>query len=257
MSRSTSLKTLRSILFRTEQCEKGKPGESRFSWEESLEHIRCGWEEGVRNIAVKTDMIHGSAEGTTIGITRQITGDFFDVGLVLAGEPECWYQVDEIAVPDKTVTVIVDCMTPWTTHQESIYNFGAVAGEVIDRLRRKCFVNIVCSIYGLNTRARKRKWKGLDLRIEMSTNNRYSRSVLAFFTAHPGFLRRAFFAAFEKENGYYEDDYGYGHCMDARSDGYENPLVLSLQRHTNEYSSIERAIAICEKTMQAYESKIK
>ncbi len=107
----------------------------QWTWDEALSLLERGWEEGVKEIDVRAEALNHSLTETPY-LIRDVTGDFFDVGLVVTGEPEVCYRTELVETPNREITVVVNCMTPWDTPQGMIYNRGAVICAIIDRLRK-------------------------------------------------------------------------------------------------------------------------
>jgi hypothetical protein len=165
-----------------------------------MEKFNSGWHNGVRQIDVRVNELNArSGETETIDLYRGVTGDYFDVGLVLSGEPECWYQFETQETPSKEITVWVNMSAVCSQNQKNIYNRGAVICNLIDKLRKEYFVKIIFCFGGNSQHGY--KYESVEIRMTMDTRNGYSRSLLAFCTAHPGLLRRCYFAVLEIEQG--------------------------------------------------------
>jgi len=173
-----------------------------YTWSDTLTALERGWEGGVSEIDARINGITASGEAEEITIRRDVFGDYFDVGAVLAGEPEHWFQLDSEPTPQKELTIYINQSASVGVRQGDIYNRGAVICNMIDRLQKEYFIRLVFQFGGVNCDTAE-KVQSLVIQVEMDTRNGYSRSLLAFLTAHPGLLRRIFLSFLERENGQY------------------------------------------------------
>lgn len=219
------------------------------SWKEMLDMAERGWEDGVKEIEARIEKVAIST-GTGVGfdIERGLSGDFFDVGLVLTGEPECWLSVTQTETPKEEVHLIVNNTYSGAINQNTVYNRGAVIVNMIDRLRREYFVKLTIvdrstALYGY-CRGDLR-FDMMTISCEIDTQNHYSRSYIAWMLASSSCLRRAYFAVLEHfaENNNCD---GYGRPADLPDDKTEGTVYFPSIKSNQPFDTIEHAIETVE-----------
>lgn len=221
-----------------------------YTWKESMEMLRSGWVEGIKELDLRIDQIEGE-ERLVPGLMRDVTGDFFDVGLVVAGEPENSYYIEQ-TLPAKTeLSVVVNIATPWTVGKNDIYNRGAVIASVIDKLRKSYFVKLVIVERARNYSSGKMKYRNIEKRVVIDTQNLYSRSMLAYMLANPAYLRRTCFA-FDEILGEVTHCGNYGKPTNARKNKNELHFEL-IEDKTSDYSTLERAVKKINSIVKDYQ----
>lgn len=215
-----------------------------------VEFLKKGWNEG----AEKSSEILGSLETklseTTVekqDYQSDVSGDFFDVGVFLTGNPECWFNPVTVPTKQEEVKIKVNISSPYYVTIEQIYNRGACVLAVIDRLREKYFVNleIIMSIHRVNTT---KKDKDIDIVLKIDTNNLYSKSMLAFCLVHSGYLRRICFAIMEKHFGKNHLD-RYGKTRDI--DETETAIYFQRIKH-NSFLTVEQSASQVQEIIENY-----
>ena len=233
-----------------------------YSWDDMLRYLREGWEEGVQETDVKIGSIEtGVGEAPKTALETGVTGDFFDIGKVLTGEPECWYSVVQEDQPREELTIVVNLGYSCNVKQDAVFMRGAVIAKVIDELRRRYFVKLLLvnrNEYGAEAKyINNRPFNYLECKITVDTQNHYSRSLVAFLVACPAVIRRLHFGMLEKETGKNScssGGYGVPHNVSGR---HENDLIFPMITPYNqkEYSSIKSAKRKVESILKQYEKK--
>lgn len=225
----------------------------KFSYNDAVEYLSCGWEEGVQEIAMRIEKIK-SKEGLSEQecLARDVEGDYFDVGLVLTGEPECWYQEAMLETPHEELTVYINIAYACGINQDAVYNRGAVITSIIDKLKKKYLVKI---IFGSRNSGHPtgNGISNTDFYIKIDTQNHYSRSLVAFMVANPGMHRRIMFAILEKETGLnYLNGYGCPSDKTPKQAKNKNWLVFPKLNYNTDYCTINRAKKTLDRIIEAY-----
>lgn len=236
-------------------------GYCRYSWKDAVRFLNEGWQEGVQNMDVKIGSIEtGEGEAPKASLERDLTGDFFDAGLVLSGEPECWYSITQEPQPREELTVVVNLPYSSGVNQDHVVMRGAVIAKVIDVLRRKYYVKLLMVSYNsYNGKAfyvGSKKFSSIEYSVMVDTQNYYSRSLVAFLVACPAQHRRLFLGMLENETGKNEAGQGYGSPGNTHR-RFESALVFPQITTDNEheYSSIDTARRKVESILKQYEKK--
>jgi len=205
-----------------------------FTWKESVEMLKGGWPEGVKEIAFNTDKINDAIdEASGYGIEYDTSGDYIDIGAFLEGTPECFGKVVTAEGPKETVKIVVAVTAAHYVDQELIRNRGAAICALVDQLRKTHFVSldVVINVNGCMRH---------DIRttFHLDMENGYSRDLLAFYIANPAMLRRIWFAIVEVATGHENCD-GYGMVVEGEpvKDAINFPMIDNHNRHL--WSTVE------------------
>ena len=115
------------------------------SFEESVKRLRLGWQEGVakaKELASKLESKLSAEYSFQIETKWDTSGDYFDIGRVLEGEPDCW--ASDIELEDqyandkkgKIVKVLVNVATSCSYDAQKILQRGVYALAIVDLLER-------------------------------------------------------------------------------------------------------------------------
>lgn len=124
---------------------------------------------------------------------RDVEGQFFDVGDVVNGVPECWFNRANIE-PRENIDIVAGLGAPCDTSIEQIVNRGAAIVGMVERLT-ECGFNV-------NIELKNRVEYGANYIGELTINiptNPIDIDGLAFILANPCALRRMIFAWRELE----------------------------------------------------------
>ena len=114
-------------------------------YEESVKRLKIGWPEGVKKARELSSKLYSRLNAEYSfqrDITFNPTGDWFDIGRVLEGEPDCWGS--EIELEDefsndkrgKIVRVAVNVGASCSYSAEQILQRGVYALAIVDLLER-------------------------------------------------------------------------------------------------------------------------
>ena len=153
-----------------------------------------GWKEGVNELKATLDEVKASGEIITTGYDFNVSGDFFDVGLVCSGSPECWLEPVESNVVN-CYKIRVDCCYSHEITQKQINNRGAAICAIVDALCSQGHLVEIEAVVYVKVIDKKRK-KDLYITVPINTQPLDLDSI-AFVFGHPSFLRRIIFAAID------------------------------------------------------------
>ena len=116
------------------ESEKVRPADSTFTrlpdWPACQHAIQFGWPEG---LAAVTGLVESLSALVGSGMLKEtfrpaVSGLFFDVGLVLSGEPEAWLETvetEEETKGSKVVTLALNCTVSGSIRASTIQARGA------------------------------------------------------------------------------------------------------------------------------------
>jgi len=115
------------------------------SYEDSIQRLKLGWPEGVakaKQLASKLESRLTAEFSFDRDITFNTTGEWFDIGRVLEGEPDCWgseIELDDQLSNDKrgkVVKVVVNVACSCHYDADEITRRGVYALAIVDLLER-------------------------------------------------------------------------------------------------------------------------
>lgn len=181
------------------------------SFNEAADLLKDGWREGAELMKKWESYFNKIISEHTLNPepTPDFHGEYFDIGLVLSGVPECWYKIPEVEQESKgkivKIGVSIDASCAFTA--DDLIKRGAAALALIHafELAGKSTEVTVCSQtstgYGNGDLLQylipaKKAGEMLDL------------ERVAFLTAHPGAFRRLAFSCMENEPKNIRDQFG-------------------------------------------------
>jgi hypothetical protein len=175
-----------------------KPHFCPFSFDETLNSLRHGWHDGNREIHAITEKINTGSMLAPGGYETvyDVTGDFIDIAAYLEGVPECMGSIIPLHVMRDAVTIVVNASASSVISERSIRTRGAAITALIERLQDTHDVNLIVGINSEGTNHGEPG--GLEIAWHINLQNEFSRDLVAFAVAHPGFLRRVYFALAEQ-----------------------------------------------------------
>ena len=224
------------------------------TWNESIDLLQRGWAEGIKDIDLTISKIADESFVKENDLVRDVTGDFFDVGLLMTGEPECWFSETQVETPKKELNVVVSCSFSAFATKEQITNRGAVITAFIDRMRKDHFVNLTLSNRVTFESYKTVKYKDLEICVTIDTENFYSRSVLAFIIACPSFLRRIMWGAKERAENHDTCD-GYGHPSTSSHTDKDVYFPQLCADTVSEYKTIDSAKRVLENLINRHSAR--
>lgn len=109
------------------------------SYEEAQRRIKQGNAELVSELHGKIHVMQAMIEQEQRGVVRDVEGDYFDVGDVLQGEPECWRR-EEMGEVKPVVPVWVNFGMHCGITKEVICNRGAAVVALVDELQNQGYI---------------------------------------------------------------------------------------------------------------------
>jgi len=167
-------------------------------WDGAVNMVRTGWHEGTKDVLARLEQVKHSLAEEFSGYRMDVTGQFFDVGLVVSGEPECWFQEEHEPIR-KIAKIAVNATASCGTNANVIKNRGAAIVALADHLQQVGWI-VELSVFfvALGHRDRDNN-KNTIIRIDVDTKP-IDIDELAFLVAHPAGFRRIGFAAEEAAN---------------------------------------------------------
>ena len=219
-----------------------------YSWADSISGLLSGWREGTQEIQKIASQIH-SAEGVYMGghgIDYDVTGDFIDMGAYLAGEPECMGRIVPREIIKDEVHILVSVSFLALVGSDQIKTRGAAITALIEKLMENYEVKLSFGLSSVNFNDR--GGKNIEIVLNIDLQNEYSRDVIAFCAAHPGYLRRCLFSVMERDaslthcNGYGRArEYGIK-IKELEDSGIKFYYFKSEANNREEWSSPENAL---------------
>ena len=162
-------------------------------WEDMIKQIECGNEERTAKMVDAVDKIKTLASVKPVGYRRDVTGEFFDVGLVVSGEPEQWYEEEERPAFE-TIDIIVNRTEACGVSTTEVRRRGAAVLALVDILSESYLVNV--KIVNVED------YCGKTYTFEVNFDNKpFDRDAFAFAVTSPMFNRRLAFSWLEKATG--------------------------------------------------------
>jgi len=161
------------------------------TWKQAVDQAELGnapqtieFESALSNIRTKASDLCKSNE-----IKFDVTGQSFDVGRVLTGEPECWINRD-MYEPKEVVKIFVNTSFSFSVSKHIIRNRGAAITALIDLLSEQYIVEPVF-IRTVEYNGRK------DTTVLTIPNSPLDIDSVCFIASNPMYLRRLMFASLE------------------------------------------------------------
>jgi hypothetical protein len=212
------------------------------TFEDAMTQAKTGNPELCNKLFDDVRVLEALIEEDKIGEIRDVTGEYFDVGDVISGEPECWRR-DEYGEQKPVIPIYASFGMNAGISPETIFHRGAAIVAMIDELESNGFT--------------------VDLYLEKGTTYRnvtyhyfikvktdpIDLDTVAFILANPLCQRRLSFAVLEKLT---EEDYcsGYGVSKNLPSERILQDTDLSgfyfccsnaIQFREKNYSTLEAA----------------
>lgn len=167
-------------------------------WSGAVDMVNRGWNEGTKDVLARLDQVKHSLEEQFTGYRMEVTGQFFDVGLVVSGEPECWFQ-EETEPIRKVAKIAVNATASCGTSANLIRNRGAAIVALADHLQQVGWIVELSVFFVALGHANRDNNENTIIRIDVPTRP-VDIDELAFLVAHPAGFRRLGFAAEEAVN---------------------------------------------------------
>lgn len=189
---------------------------TEFTGTESFEAARelavNGWEYGRAELEQSLKDIPLSEDGQN-GFSWSVTGEFFDMGTYLSGDPEHWLT-PAYEPKKRIVNIVANVSASCNVKAKTLMNRGAAILSLIKVLQEKGDIVTLKAVFAANGVSGDGS-KNHRIYIDMATAP-FDMDAIAFL-GHPSFLRRFVFAAQEVMAG-------QKHC-----DGYGTPTNIELE----------------------------
>ena len=189
-------------------------------WEGSKELYRGGWIDGLREARGQLDRYVATRREATpqSSFDLDVVGAIPCVPAYLAGEPECMYRQDTVPAPVEIVDLIIDISASADIDAADMMRRGVAVWQTIRRI--EAAGKRVRAIASLNVAVPEYRYRS-QINIELKKEGRQiDASRLVYAVAHPAFLRRQLFCAFERDDSGFDylraigESHGYGGVVD-------------------------------------------
>jgi hypothetical protein len=154
-------------------------------------------------LAHKVDAVESLLDSEGVEIIRDVVGDFFDIGTVLSGEPECWWR-EEMAPQRDTIRIESNFVLSANISEDMLMNRGGAIVALCDSLADAGYGVDLRMVAGIEYR---RQYFMVDVGVSCKPLDIDS---VAFCLAHPATLRRLIFGLMEKHYNKTNCGDGYG-----------------------------------------------
>ena len=110
------------------------------TYEDAIEQAKFGNPDLVKVMYDGVEVLNAMIEKDGVAFSRDVTGEFFDVGDFLTGEPECWWRDDELAGRRQVIPVYASISMDCNVTQEQIRNRGCAIVALCDMLQQNGFI---------------------------------------------------------------------------------------------------------------------
>lgn len=106
------------------------------SWADTMVALRTGWQKGVDAVNSKSARIEAVLGASVMrdSYAPAVTGQFFDIGLVMSGEPECWLETAQEDTGSKVVTISINASISAACSRQTIIDRGAAVCALVKLL---------------------------------------------------------------------------------------------------------------------------
>jgi hypothetical protein len=164
-------------------------------WAHCLELARTGWDEGRGKLQTEFDKLHGDGDvPENASYSWQEQGEFFDMGAVMSGEPECWMVCDQDPkrqVWKITANIGMSAVIP----AASATHRGAAIMALVEALQDQGHIVELEAVDGARNWSERYK-KPLHITIPLGITP-LDLGTAAFVLAHPSMSRRVVYALTE------------------------------------------------------------
>lgn len=177
------------------------------TYEDAVEQAKTGNPELVNSFYDGVESLNAMIEQDGMAYYRDVTGEFFDVGDYLSGEPECWWRNDEFSGKRQVVPVYANFAMHCGISNKIILNRGCAIVALCDMLQRLGFIvdlNVVHAVRDSWIYSGQKYYEKVVVKTDP-----IDLDLLAFLVANPLFNRRLQFSALENYTKREHPD-GYG-----------------------------------------------
>lgn len=218
-------------------------------WGGAVSMVRSGWHDGTADLAARLDLVKHAMREEAHGYKFDVTGRFFDVGLVMSGEPECWLEQDYQPVR-KVCRIQANGAYSWDTAADTIRNRGAAIVALADHLQQSGWIVEISLYYVGLGHGDADENSNTVVRVDVATNP-IDIDELALLLAHPAGFRRLGFAAEEAANANLNlSGYGGGgvtlHDIKHRADGLTDYATEAMDFFTGGAAAADADVSLME-----------
>lgn len=181
-------------------------------WKGSCDLIRTGWHEGVEKMVQATEHIAAKEVEVQKGYRPDVVGQFFDVGAVNSGIPECWWE-DDYQPVRRSVKINVVGSCACGINATRLTNRGGAIAALVDKLQQSGWIVSVSLLWPFQNHGSHGEEKNCIsiVRIDLDAKP-LDLDEIGYLLAHPAAFRRLGFAAAEALNDgtYLGNGYGGG-----------------------------------------------
>ncbi len=188
----------------------GKSSWSWQSWEDAMKSAKNGNREYAKNLFDRLDIMEWSVLGNAFEEIRDVEGEYFDVGDVLSGEPECFRRMEPREVKP-AIPVYVNFSQACSVSETEIMNRGTAIVAMCDTLEKDGYrveLNVICAcryrpVFRSNPTIEKNvgKLHRILFKVNMP-NDPLDMDGISFALINPAFFRRLFFGVMGLVSGY-------------------------------------------------------
>lgn len=160
----------------------------------------AGWPDGVGRVKRFSERLI-SALASKVALPEyypEVTGEFFDVGVLMSGEPEHWYQREDspttIDQAGRIYRVVLNLGASALIDADCLARRGAAAAAVVQLLELS---GRTCELIAVGTSVRGEKGLAVSVTLK-AANDSLDLDRLALVAIHPAGLRRLWFRLFEQ-----------------------------------------------------------
>lgn len=206
------------------------------SFKHAIELAKYGWKEGLANIKTLSAEILKNTETFKDAIKYDVMGDWYDIGRVIEGDPECACEFTKIRTSPEgnIIKITLNGTVSAVISPKVIQQRGATIAALIDAFenqgkRTEVYLTLSTLDHG-----------NLNCLICLKTaDEALDLGVMAFALIHPSTLRRLYFKLVESDPHKYKmAERGYGHPTVHPADK-EADILLSHIITNQDFDSIE------------------
>lgn len=170
------------------------------TYEEAVSLISRGWPEGASRVSQVRATLDRAVESLVAAKTQDVMfgveGEWFDIGRMAEGDPECcgYWEEDGESEKNKIVKIVANICVSACVSTDAMYARGAACIAAVDVLeslgyRVELWAGIGCDKYGSER---------LDSQVLVKDAGQpVDTDRLAYVLCHPAFFRRVYFAHME------------------------------------------------------------
>jgi hypothetical protein len=215
------------------------------TFEEAVNYFREGYKVDTADFVAEIDKLSSKiCEEIQSEYIPEVTGEFFDIGRVICGEPEAWFEKTEVPVKNP-LNIIINLSVSHNISTEQVKNRGIAICALINLLSRDRAISVKVL---MGTEYHKHSPIRFFRYIQIP-NNPLDLDLMNFLITHVGFYRRLFWNYREYE---LNDAEASCYSRPINPPGIDTPDSIYFENiQEGEYNSLEdtkrRVLEILEK----------